>query len=160
MADSRFGCLKPACHALTFNWPASLRQTKTPLCYIMRKVAPQGDVQTDGEACGFIVTGLPSPCGRPAIRSDRLTSNRPASLKQTETPLCYIIRHFLIQGDVQTDGEACTLEVWTAVCVFSRPNPQSVRLASNWPASLRGPETPLCYIMRKVAPQGNVQTDG
>ena len=46
---------------LTSNWPASLRQTETPLCYIMRKVAPQGDVQTDGEACGFSVGGGFSP---------------------------------------------------------------------------------------------------
>ena len=41
--------------------------------------------------------------GRPAMQSARLTSNLHVSLKQTETPLCYIIRHFLIQGDVQTD---------------------------------------------------------
>ena len=45
------------------------------------------------------------------MQSARPTSNWHVSLKQTETPLCYIIRHFLIQGDVQIDGEACRFSV-------------------------------------------------
>ena len=55
--------------------------------------------------------GVPPPFRRPTMQSARLISNWQVSLKQTETPLCYIIRLFLIQGDVQTNGEACRFSV-------------------------------------------------
>ena len=79
----------------------------------------------------------------------RLTSNWQVSLKQTETPLCYIIRHFLIQGDVRIDGEVWLIRGLDVL--VSEKGSAQIGVMNSWvccllrllPSSARCPGTPF-----------------